>query len=68
MHDADILKCNACTLEKFPWFNFLLFVHFRYCNQYVDKDALLYLIAANEMLHLLHPNVITIAEDVRHHI
>ncbi|KAK6934488.1 Alpha-amylase/branching enzyme, C-terminal all beta [Dillenia turbinata] len=34
-----------------------------YCNQYVDKDALLYLILANEMLHFLHPNLITIAED-----
>lgn len=35
----------------------------QYCNQYVDKDALLYLILANEVLHALHPNVITIAED-----
>ncbi|CAI9773428.1 unnamed protein product [Fraxinus pennsylvanica] len=34
-----------------------------YCNQYVDKDALLYLILANEILHALHPNIITIAED-----
>ncbi|OIT00448.1 PREDICTED: 1,4-alpha-glucan-branching enzyme 3, chloroplastic/amyloplastic isoform X1 [Nicotiana attenuata] len=34
-----------------------------YCNQYVDKEALLYLILANEVLHALHPNVITIAED-----
>ncbi|XP_010926176.1 1,4-alpha-glucan-branching enzyme 3, chloroplastic/amyloplastic isoform X2 [Elaeis guineensis] len=34
-----------------------------YCNQYVDKDALIYLILANEMLHDLHPNIITIAED-----
>ncbi|KAJ8766538.1 hypothetical protein K2173_023785 [Erythroxylum novogranatense] len=34
-----------------------------YCNQYVDKDALLYLILANELLHFLHPNIITIAED-----
>lgn len=37
----------------------------RYCNQYVDKDALLYLILANEILHALHPDIITIAEDVR---
>ncbi|KAG9447619.1 hypothetical protein H6P81_013747 [Aristolochia fimbriata] len=35
-----------------------------YCNQYVDKDALMYLILANEMLHELHPNIVTIAEDV----
>ncbi|XP_038996187.1 1,4-alpha-glucan-branching enzyme 3, chloroplastic/amyloplastic [Hibiscus syriacus] len=35
-----------------------------YCNQYVDKDALMYLILANEILHALHPNIITIAEDV----
>ncbi|KAI3466267.1 hypothetical protein Pfo_022930 [Paulownia fortunei] len=35
-----------------------------YCNQYVDKDALLYLILANEILHVLHPNVVMIAEDV----
>ncbi|CAK9163920.1 unnamed protein product [Ilex paraguariensis] len=34
-----------------------------YCNQYVDKDALLYLIFANEILHALHPNIVTIAED-----
>ncbi|KDP39169.1 hypothetical protein JCGZ_00926 [Jatropha curcas] len=34
-----------------------------YCNQYVDRDALLYLILANELLHALHPNIITIAED-----
>lgn len=37
---------------------------FRYCNQYVDKEALLYLMLANEMLHELHPEIITIAEDV----
>lgn len=35
-----------------------------YCNQYVDRDALMYLILANEILHVLHPNIITIAEDV----
>ncbi|KAI4306123.1 hypothetical protein L6164_029430 [Bauhinia variegata] len=34
-----------------------------YCNQYVDRDALLYLILANEILHFLYPNIITIAED-----
>uniref|UniRef100_A0A1D1ZAS1 1,4-alpha-glucan branching enzyme n=1 Tax=Anthurium amnicola TaxID=1678845 RepID=A0A1D1ZAS1_9ARAE len=34
-----------------------------YCNQYVDKDALIYLIMANDMLHDLHPDIITIAED-----
>ncbi|XP_010252481.1 PREDICTED: 1,4-alpha-glucan-branching enzyme 3, chloroplastic/amyloplastic [Nelumbo nucifera] len=34
-----------------------------YCNQYVDKDALIYLILANEILHELHPGIITIAED-----
>ena len=39
-------------------------VDYRYCNQYVDKDALIYLILANEMLHELHPDIITIAEDV----
>ncbi|XP_031286546.1 1,4-alpha-glucan-branching enzyme 3, chloroplastic/amyloplastic [Pistacia vera] len=33
-----------------------------YCNS-VDKDALLYLILANEILHALHPNIVTIAED-----
>lgn len=36
----------------------------RYCNQYVDQDALLYLILVNDILHGLHPNVVTIAEDV----
>ncbi|KAL6543147.1 1,4-alpha-glucan-branching enzyme 3, chloroplastic/amyloplastic [Orobanche hederae] len=34
-----------------------------YCNQYVDKDALLYIMLANEILHALHPNIVTIAED-----
>ncbi|XP_020088911.1 1,4-alpha-glucan-branching enzyme 3, chloroplastic/amyloplastic-like [Ananas comosus] len=34
-----------------------------FCNQYVDKDALTYLILANEMLHELNPDIITIAED-----
>ncbi|XP_004513877.1 1,4-alpha-glucan-branching enzyme 3, chloroplastic/amyloplastic [Cicer arietinum] len=34
-----------------------------YSNQYVDKDALLYLILANEILHVLYPNIVTIAED-----
>ncbi|KAH9651980.1 SBE3 [Citrus sinensis] len=38
-----------------------------YCNQYVDKDALLYLILANEILHALHPNIITIAEDATYY-
>ncbi|PKA55647.1 1,4-alpha-glucan-branching enzyme 3, chloroplastic/amyloplastic [Apostasia shenzhenica] len=34
-----------------------------YCNQYVDKDALIYLILANEILREVHPDIITIAED-----
>ncbi|XP_058788144.1 1,4-alpha-glucan-branching enzyme 3, chloroplastic/amyloplastic [Vicia villosa] len=38
-----------------------------YSNQYVDKDALLYLIMANEILHVLHPNIITIAEDATYY-
>ncbi|KAF7096503.1 hypothetical protein CFC21_098435 [Triticum aestivum] len=38
-----------------------------YCNQYVDKDALIYLILANEMLHELHPDIITIAEDATYY-
>ncbi|XP_038897747.1 1,4-alpha-glucan-branching enzyme 3, chloroplastic/amyloplastic isoform X1 [Benincasa hispida] len=38
-----------------------------FCNQYVDKDALLYLILANEILHGLHPNIITIAEDATYY-
>ncbi|MCL7041319.1 hypothetical protein MKW94_030953 [Papaver nudicaule] len=38
-----------------------------YYNQYVDKDALIYLILANEMLHELNPNIITIAEDATHY-
>ncbi|GKG34613.1 hypothetical protein Tco_0437309, partial [Tanacetum coccineum] len=33
-------------------------------NGYVDWCALLYLILAKETLHALHPNIITIAEDV----
>ncbi|CAM6108889.1 unnamed protein product [Calypogeia fissa] len=35
-----------------------------YCNQYVDKDAQIYLMLANEMLHQLKPDIVTIAEDV----
>ncbi|KAL2634992.1 hypothetical protein R1flu_006471 [Riccia fluitans] len=35
-----------------------------FCNQYVDKDAQIYLMCANEMLHQLNPNLVTIAEDV----
>ncbi|BBN06440.1 1,4-alpha-glucan branching enzyme [Marchantia polymorpha subsp. ruderalis] len=35
-----------------------------FCNQYVDKDAQIYLMLANEMLHQLNPNIVTIAEDV----
>ncbi|XP_061363910.1 1,4-alpha-glucan-branching enzyme 3, chloroplastic/amyloplastic [Gastrolobium bilobum] len=38
-----------------------------YCNQYVDKDALLYLILANEILHFFHPNIVTIAEDATYY-
>ncbi|GLT57511.1 hypothetical protein SLA2020_304790 [Shorea laevis] len=34
-----------------------------YSSQYVDREALMYLILANEILHALHPNIITIAED-----
>lgn len=34
-----------------------------YCNQYVDRDALIYLMLANEMLHDIHPDIVTIAED-----
>ncbi|CAK8565634.1 unnamed protein product [Lathyrus sativus] len=38
-----------------------------YSNQYVDKDALLYLIMANEILHVLYPNIVTIAEDATYY-
>eukprot|EP01018_Ginkgo_biloba_P002459 Gb_38481 [translate_table: standard] len=38
-----------------------------YCNQYVVRDALIYLILANEMLHQLNPSIITIAEDVTYY-
>ncbi|EXB63288.1 1,4-alpha-glucan-branching enzyme 3 [Morus notabilis] len=38
-----------------------------YCNQSVDREALLYLILANEILHGLHPNIITIAEDATYY-
>ncbi len=39
-------------------------VHCSYCNQYVDKEALVYLCLANDLLHQLSPDMITIAEDV----
>lgn len=38
-----------------------------FCNQYVDQDAQLYLILANEMLHKLNPNIVTIAEDTTYY-
>ncbi|CAN7000120.1 unnamed protein product [Brassica rapa subsp. trilocularis] len=38
-----------------------------YCNQYVDRDGLMYLILANEILHDLHPDIITIAEDATYY-
>ncbi|WJX31671.1 1,4-alpha-glucan-branching enzyme 3, chloroplastic/amyloplastic [Trifolium repens] len=38
-----------------------------YSNQYVDRDALLYLIIANEILHVLYPNIVTIAEDATYY-
>ncbi|KAM7251117.1 hypothetical protein ACFE04_023000 [Oxalis oulophora] len=38
-----------------------------YCNQYVDKDAFIYLMLANEILHALHPNILTIAEDATYY-
>ncbi|XP_045823536.1 1,4-alpha-glucan-branching enzyme 3, chloroplastic/amyloplastic-like [Trifolium pratense] len=38
-----------------------------YSNQYVDREALLYLIMANEILHVLYPNIVTIAEDATYY-
>lgn len=35
-----------------------------YFGSNVDKDGVVYLMLANEMLHNLYPNCITIAEDV----
>ncbi|XP_026508410.1 1,4-alpha-glucan-branching enzyme [Terrapene carolina triunguis] len=35
-----------------------------YFGLHVDEDALVYLIMANHMIHLLHPESITVAEDV----
>ncbi|GFP87564.1 1 4-alpha-glucan-branching enzyme 3 chloroplastic/amyloplastic [Phtheirospermum japonicum] len=35
-----------------------------YCNHYVDREALLYIMLANEILHEIHPNIVTIAEDI----
>ncbi|XP_075765816.1 1,4-alpha-glucan-branching enzyme isoform X3 [Pelodiscus sinensis] len=35
-----------------------------YFGLHVDEDALVYLIMANHMVHLLHPECITVAEDV----
>ncbi|PPS09021.1 hypothetical protein GOBAR_AA11619 [Gossypium barbadense] len=45
------------------YINLKVLVVCKYCNQYVDNDAVKYLILANEILHALHPNIITIAED-----
>ncbi|KAH0744361.1 hypothetical protein KY290_032354 [Solanum tuberosum] len=54
----DLLHLLVTWMSKHQKFNCVI-----YCNQYVDKEALLYLILANEVLHALHPNVITIADD-----
>jgi len=35
-----------------------------YFGEDVDQEAIVYLMVANEMLHTIHPNCITIAEDV----
>ncbi|KAI8580360.1 hypothetical protein K450DRAFT_238150 [Umbelopsis ramanniana AG] len=35
-----------------------------YFNESVDEEGVMYLMLANDMLHQLYPNVITIAEDV----
>jgi 1,4-alpha-glucan branching enzyme len=35
-----------------------------YFGEFVDNDAVTYLTLANDMLHHLYPNIITIAEDV----
>nr|XP_048724837.1 1,4-alpha-glucan-branching enzyme isoform X1 [Caretta caretta] len=35
-----------------------------YFGLHVDEDALIYLIMANHMIHLLHPESITVAEEV----
>ncbi|GFQ02519.1 1 4-alpha-glucan-branching enzyme 3 chloroplastic/amyloplastic [Phtheirospermum japonicum] len=35
-----------------------------YCNQYVNREALLYIMLANEILHEIHPNIVTIVEDM----
>ena len=35
-----------------------------YFNANVDTDAVIYLMLANDLIHTLHPNAITIAEDV----
>ncbi len=35
-----------------------------YFNEQVDEDAIIYLSLANRLIHDLHPNAITIAEDV----
>ncbi|CAM4418988.1 unnamed protein product, partial [Lepidochelys olivacea] len=38
-----------------------------YFGLHVDEDALIYLIMANHMIHLLHPESITVAETSEHH-
>ncbi|XP_043365569.1 1,4-alpha-glucan-branching enzyme isoform X3 [Dermochelys coriacea] len=38
-----------------------------YFGLHVDEDALIYLIMANHMVHLLHPESITVAETSEHH-
>ncbi|GFQ02919.1 1 4-alpha-glucan-branching enzyme 3 chloroplastic/amyloplastic [Phtheirospermum japonicum] len=35
-----------------------------YCNQYVDREVLLYIMLVNEILHEIHPNIVTIAKDL----
>lgn len=61
-HKCKILFCFETNILPLAYLN-IISSCCRYCNS-VDKDALLYLILANEILHALHPNIVTIAEDV----
>ena len=78
--DFDLTALRACSIpimasaRKSSKFIFMLIRpdrcrgfsggYHEYFGSNVDEDAVVYLMLANEMLHNLYPNCITIAEDV----
>ena len=52
------------TFPALTYSPLLLLLNISYFNEHVEEDAIIYLILANEMLHELRHDIITIADDV----